>query len=64
MYVPHCKKKKKKKIFGELCIGLANLEYKFDRIVACVAAVSFPFPGGDLTSERKLKRASEGARLG
>ena len=30
-------------------------------VIACVAAVSFPFPGGDRTSERKSGRAKEHA---
>ena len=30
-------------------------------VIACLAAVSFPFPGGDRTSERKNGRAKEDA---
>ena len=32
-------------------------------VIACVAVVSFPFPGGDRTKRAK-KWASEGVRLG
>ena len=31
-------------------------------VLACVAAVYFPFPGGDRTSEQKRGRAKEHAR--
>ena len=49
----------KLQVFVEMsCAALQSTVYG----VACVAAVYFPFPGGDRTSERKSGRAKEHAR--
>ena len=45
-------------IFFYLSIRVSALNFS---LAACVAAVPFPFPGGDGTSERKRVRAKEHA---